>query len=116
MVYVATVSESQRVMLWILILEKFGPYIQHISVVDNIVSDTLSILPSIPSNKYNPCTRKVHSRANESFILGRIERNKDPPVKSLNCTNRTIKGTEKYKYQTQYIHFGSSIRLLHARS
>ena len=73
MVYVTTLSESQRVMQWRLILEEFGPNIQHISVVHNIVSDTLSRLPSTPSNKYNPCTRKVKSRANESFILGKIE-------------------------------------------
>ena len=70
LVYDATLSESQRVMLWRLILKEFGPNIQHIAVVDKIVADTLSILPSTPSNKYNPCTRKVHSHANESFILG----------------------------------------------
>ena len=42
LVYVATLSESQRVMRWRLILKEFGPNIQHISVVDNIVSETLS--------------------------------------------------------------------------
>ena len=77
LVYAATLSESQRVMRWRLILEEFGPNIQHIVVVDNIVSDNLSILPSTHSNKYDTCTRKAHSRANESFALGRIEINED---------------------------------------
>ena len=70
-------SESQRVMRWRLILEEFGPNIQHIDVVDNIVADKLSRLPSTHSNKYNTCTRKAHSRANESFTLGRIENNEN---------------------------------------
>ena len=34
MVYAATWSESQRVMRWQPILEKFGPNIQHISGVE----------------------------------------------------------------------------------
>jgi hypothetical protein len=46
LVYAATVSESQRVMRWRLILEEFGPNIQHIAGVDNIVADMLSRLPS----------------------------------------------------------------------
>ena len=36
MVYAATLSESQRVMHWQLIIEGFGPNIQYISGVDNI--------------------------------------------------------------------------------
>ena len=79
LVYAATLSESQRLVLWILILEEFGPNIQHIYVVENIVADTLSILPSMHSNKYNPCTRKAQYRANESFALGGIENNEYPP-------------------------------------
>ena len=45
MVYAATLSESQRVMHWRLILKYFEPNIQHIAVFDNIVADTLSRLP-----------------------------------------------------------------------
>ena len=52
LVYAATLSESKRVMRWRLIIEDFGPNIQHIAGVDNIVADTLSILPYAPSNKY----------------------------------------------------------------
>ena len=102
-------------MRWILILKEFGPNIQHIYVVENIVADTLSRLPSTHSNKYNSCKRKAQYCATESFALGSIENNEDPPVEDLNCKKRTIKGTDKNKFQTQYIHFGSSIRLLHAR-
>ena len=52
LVYAATLSESQRVIRWQIILEEFGPNIQHIAGVDNIVADTLSIFPSTPSDKY----------------------------------------------------------------
>ncbi|GFH50707.1 hypothetical protein CTEN210_07183 [Chaetoceros tenuissimus] len=45
-VYEATLSESQRVMRWRLLLEEFGPNIIHIAGVDNIVADTLSRLRS----------------------------------------------------------------------
>ena len=51
MVYVATLSESQRVMRWKIIIEEFGPNIQHIAEVDNILAYTLSRLPYTPINK-----------------------------------------------------------------
>ena len=51
MVYATTLSESQRVMRWRLILEDSGPNIQNIAGVENIVVDMLSRLPSTPSNK-----------------------------------------------------------------
>ena len=44
--YATTLSEFQRVMLWILIIEEFATNIQYIYEVDNIVDDTLSRLPS----------------------------------------------------------------------
>ena len=75
MVYAANLSESKRVMHWRLILEQFGPNIQHIYGVDNIVADTLSILPYKPSNKYEPCTRKAQCCANNLFEIGRVENN-----------------------------------------
>ena len=48
LVYAATLSESQRVIRWRLILGEFGPNNQHIAGVDKIVADTLSRFPSTP--------------------------------------------------------------------
>ncbi|GFH50539.1 hypothetical protein CTEN210_07015 [Chaetoceros tenuissimus] len=45
-IYEATLSESQRVMRWRLLLKEFGPNIIHIASVDNIIADTLSRLKS----------------------------------------------------------------------
>ena len=75
--YSTTLSESQRVILWQLIIEEFGTNIQHISGVDNILSDAIGRFPSTPSNKYEPCTRKSQCRSNELFALIRIENNED---------------------------------------
>ena len=58
LVYAVTLSEFHRVVRWRLILEEFGPNIQHIDGVENMVADTLSRFPSTPSNKYETCTRK----------------------------------------------------------
>ena len=44
LVYEATLSESQRVMRWWLLLKEFGPHIHHIAGIDNIVANTLSRL------------------------------------------------------------------------
>ena len=77
LVYAPTLSESQRVMRWQLIIEDFGPNIQHIAGFDNIVSDTLSRFPSTPSNKYKSCTRKAQCHANELFTLSRVENKED---------------------------------------
>ena len=75
MVYAETLSESQRVMFWRLILEEFGPNIRHLAGVDNIVADTLIRLPSTPKDKYNPCTSKAQCCANKLFAIGRVENN-----------------------------------------
>ena len=64
-------------MRWRPILEEFGPNIQHIAGVDNIVVETLSRLPSTPSDKYNPCTRKDQCCAADLFAIGRVENNED---------------------------------------
>ena len=58
MVYAATLIESQRVTHWRLIFKYFGPNIQNIYGVDNIVSDTLNRLPYIPVDNYEPITSK----------------------------------------------------------
>ena len=71
LVYDKTLSESQRVMRWKLNIEEFGPNIQHIAVVDNIVSDMLSIFLYTPSNSYYPCTSKGQCCAKKLFVIHR---------------------------------------------
>ena len=46
-------------------LEYFGPNIQHISGIDNIVSDTLSRLPLANINRYESSTINDSRQANE---------------------------------------------------
>ena len=75
MVYVATLSESQRVMRWRLILKYFGPNTQQVDGVDKIVAAALNILPSKPSNKFKPCTMKSQCCAKEIFVIGGVENN-----------------------------------------
>ena len=49
LLYAANLSESQRVMRWKIMFEKFGPHIQHIYGVDNLVSNMPSRFSSMPS-------------------------------------------------------------------
>ena len=59
-----TLSESQQVMRWRLILEEFGPSnIQHIAKVDNmIVADTLSCLPSANTDREDDNAESLRHR------------------------------------------------------
>ena len=77
MVYAVTLSESQRVMIWQLILEYLGPNIHQMYGVDNIVADTLSRIPSTSINKSKPFTRKSQCHANYLFAIDKLENNKD---------------------------------------
>ena len=77
LVYAATPSEYQRVMRWQLILKRFGPNIQHIGGVYNIVADILSSLPSTPVDKYKTSISKSQCCITELFEIGREENNKD---------------------------------------
>ena len=72
LVYAKNLSEYQRLMHWGLIIEYFGTNIHHIYGVDNIVDYTLSILPSMPSDKYDSCTGKDQYCTNELFAIGRV--------------------------------------------
>ena len=69
MIYAETLSESQRVMRWKLILEEFGPNIQNISGVYNIVADTRIRLTSTSIDRYEPCTRKSQCRVKNYLQL-----------------------------------------------
>ena len=95
MVYDTTLSESQRVMSWRLILEEFWPNIQHITRVDNIVADILSRLSYTSVDKYETSTSKAECCVNELFASGKEENKEDFPAKYLNCAKRTTKGSEK---------------------
>jgi hypothetical protein len=77
LVYAATVSESQRVMRWRLILEEFGPNIQHIAGIDNVVVDMLSCVPSANSDQdeLEPSTAQCH--ANKIFAIEKDTTNND---------------------------------------
>ena len=83
MVYAATLSKSQKVMRWRLILEEFGPNIQHIAGVDNIVSDTLIRLLNTSINKYGTCTGKAQCHTNELFDIGKVEKKSLFPLNIL---------------------------------
>ena len=77
MFYATTLIEYKMLMFWQPIIEYFGPNIQHIAGIDNIVSDTLSRLPSMPSDNYEPCTKKAQCWANDLLSIGRLENNED---------------------------------------
>ena len=75
MICAKTLSEYQRVMLWRLIIKEFGPNIQHISGVENIVSDMISRFPYTSVHKYNPSKSKAQCSANNLFTIDREENN-----------------------------------------
>ena len=72
-------------MFWRLIIEDFGPNIQHIYGFDNKLSDTLSGFPYTPVDKYKPSTSKSWCHKNKLFSIGREENNEDfPPLNIVN--------------------------------
>ena len=77
MFYAITLSESQRVMLGLLILEEFGPNIKHIAGVDNIIADMLSTFTSTSINKYKLRTSRAQCLPDELFTIIWVENIKD---------------------------------------
>ena len=67
LVNAATVSQSQRVMRWRMILEEFGPNIRHIKGEDNIVADAISRLPTASQDPSEHST-EVLGLQNEMFL------------------------------------------------
>ena len=61
-------------MRWKIIIEEFGPNIQHIATFDNIVADALSRFPSTPGNKYKPSTMKAQFHVNDLFAISRVKK------------------------------------------
>ena len=77
-------------------MEEFGPNIQHISIVDKIIADTLSRFPSTSVDKYKPSTSKAQCRANKLFTTGREEKNEDLfPLNLLNAKREQQKDLRK---------------------
>ena len=62
--YTATLSESQKLMLWQIIPEEFGPNIHHMDRVDNTVAYDLSRFLSTKVDKYKTSTSKDQCRKN----------------------------------------------------
>ena len=56
-------------MEWRLILEDFGPNIQHIAGVDNIIADTLSRLPSANNDESIPSTSQGSRHVKDLFAI-----------------------------------------------
>ena len=77
MVYATTLSESQSLMRWWIILGYFCSGIHHIAVVENIVSDALSKLTSTSVDKYGNNEIKAQCHANKLFTIGSVENNED---------------------------------------
>ena len=63
------------------ILKEFGPYIQHIAGIDNIIADTLSRLPSANNDKSFPSTPSQEScHVKELFAINATTMNGDFPL------------------------------------
>ena len=104
-------------MRWQLVLGEFGPNIQHISGVENMVADTLSRLSYTSVENYLPSTSESQCCAKELFSFNREENNEDCfPINLLIFSRRNTKVEEKNEFQTQRIHFRSGVQLLQARS
>ena len=83
-------------MRWRLIIEEFGPNIQHIDWVDKIVADTLSRFPYKSVEKYKPITSKAQYCVDELFTIGREENNEDCfPLNILNVQREQQKEPRK---------------------
>ena len=57
LVHAATISQSQRVMRWRLILEEFGPDVIHIKGENNTVTDAMSRLPTANTDQRESRTK-----------------------------------------------------------
>ena len=71
MIYALTMSKCQRAMHWWLTLKEFGPKIQLISEVENIVAEKIRIFPSATNNQDEPRTIRDRYCANELFAINK---------------------------------------------
>ena len=82
LVYVSTLSVSQRVFHWKLKTKEFGTNIQHIYVIGNIVADTLNIIVSVPNIQGNTITSRSKSCVNELLTTSVKKKYNPPPENS----------------------------------
>ena len=68
LVCASTISESQILMPWRLVIGYFAPNIRHISGVEKIVDDMVIRLTPEPNYKDKPSTRKVKFHSNKLFV------------------------------------------------
>ena len=99
MVYAATLSESQRAMLWRLIIHFFGPNIQYIDGVDKI-ADPIIRLPSTNIDKYDIRTKKAQCCVNKLSVSVRAEKNEHFfPLNLLNLQREQQKDLKEVSYK-----------------
>ena len=115
MVYVAAMSDSQRVIRRQPIIKEFGPNIQHIYGVENIVAYIISRIPYTPVDKYYTRTLKAQCCRRKLYTLGRKKMNASP-AKYIECSKRTSKTSEEYKLKTNCIINCLSTWLIQART
>ena len=105
LVHAATVSQSQRVMRWRMILEEFGPDIRHISGEDNIVADAISRIPTTAIDQNRKSTEfedqengKFLTKSSEFLVLQNEERFPlDIPLVQKEQTKELNKNNSKIK-------------------
>ena len=104
-------------MRWQLILKEFGPNIQHIAGVDNIIADMLNRFPYASIDKYESRTIIAQCRAKELFAISRVENNKDCfPLNILNLKREQQKEPRDRNSKLSTYIFVSEIWLRHANS
>ena len=123
LVYLATPSESQRVMCCRIIFKDFGHNIQYIAEFDNILCDMISIFLSTWVNNYKPITSKIQYYTTALFSTGRVENKKYCfPLNLLNAKIEQQKDTRnvsskistdmmvcRFSYSNQYL---KSVKIL----
>ena len=77
LVYVSTLSVSQRVFHWRLKTKEFGTNIQHIYVIGNILADMLNRIVSVPNSQGNTITGRYKSFVNE-LLTNSVEKIDSP--------------------------------------
>ena len=114
LVHSATISQSQRVMRWRLILEEFGPDIRHIKGEDNIVADAISRLPTASqdpsenrteSHDLSEAAECLPLENEEGFplLLSNVRKRQQIELNKNNSKLKQLVNTQKSGYQISTI-------------